>query len=71
LQRERQEQLHVALEVEKEIAQTDTLVREAIRQRDRLLSAVAQAPIQLMLLEDFALRWRRGSAGRGWKLATR
>jgi Domain of unknown function (DUF4349) len=53
LQRERKGQLHDALEVEKEIAQTDTRVREAIRQRDNLLFTVAQAHIQLMLLEDF------------------
>jgi hypothetical protein len=53
LQRERKGQLHDALEVEKEIAQTHTSVREAIRQRDSLLSTVAQAHIQLMLLEDF------------------
>jgi hypothetical protein len=53
LHRERKGQLHDALEVEKEIAQTDTSVREAIRQRDSLLSTVAQAHIQLMLLEDF------------------
>lgn len=53
LQRERKGQFHDALEVEKEIAQTDTSVREAIRQRDSLLSTVAQALIQLMLLEDF------------------
>ncbi len=53
LQRERKGQLHDALEVEKEIAQSDSAVREAIRQRDSLLSTVAQAHIQLMLLEDF------------------
>ncbi len=53
LQRDRKGQLHDALEVEKEIAQTDTAVREAIRQRDNLLSTVAQAHIQLTLLEDF------------------
>jgi hypothetical protein len=53
LQRDRKGQLHDALEVEKEIAQTDSAVREAIRQRDNLLSTVAQAHIQLTLLEDF------------------
>jgi hypothetical protein len=37
----------------KEIAQTDTSVRQAIRQRDCLLSTVAQAHIQLMPSEDF------------------
>jgi len=53
LQRDRKGQLHDALEVEKEIAQTDSAVREAIRQRDNLLSTLAQAHIQLTLLEDF------------------
>jgi len=53
LQRDRKGQLHEALEVEKEIAQADSAVREAMRQRDGLLSTVAQAHIRLTLLEDF------------------
>jgi Domain of unknown function (DUF4349) len=53
LQHDRKGQLHEALEVEKEIAQADSAVREAMRQRDGLLSTVAQAHIRLTLLEDF------------------
>jgi hypothetical protein len=53
LQRDSKGQLHDALEVEKEIAQADSAVRDATRQRDSLLSTVAQAHIRLALLEDF------------------
>ena len=53
LQRDSKGQLHDALEVEKEIAQADSAVRDATRQRDDLLSTVAQAHIRLALLEDF------------------
>lgn len=53
LQRDSKGQLHDALEVEKEIAQADSTVRDATRQRDSLLSTVAQAHIRLALLEDF------------------
>jgi hypothetical protein len=53
LLRERQGQLPDASEVEKEIAQTDASLREAVRQRASLLSTVAQAHIQLQLLENF------------------
>jgi hypothetical protein len=53
LQREQKGQLRDALEVEKEIAQADSAVREAARQHENLLSTVAQAHIQLTLLEDF------------------
>jgi len=63
LQRDRKGQLHDALEVEKEIAQTDSAVREAIRQRDNLLSTVAQAHIQLTLLEDFRAPLDAGFGG--------
>ncbi|MGH9746196.1 MAG: DUF4349 domain-containing protein [Candidatus Acidiferrales bacterium] len=63
LQHERRGQLHDALEVEKEIAQADLAVREAERQRDGLLSTVAQAHIQLTLLEDFRAPLEAGFAG--------
>jgi len=53
LQHDRKGQLHEALEVEKEIAQADSAVREAGRQSDGLLSTVAQTHIRLTLLEDF------------------
>ena len=53
LQREQKGQLHDALEVEKEIAQADSAVREAARQHESLLSTIARAHIQLTLLEDF------------------
>lgn len=53
LQREQKGQLRDALEVEKEIAQADSAVREAARQHENLLSTIAQAHIQLTLLEDF------------------
>jgi len=53
LQRDRKGQLHEALEVEKEIAQADSSVRDAMRQREALLSTVAQAHIRVTLLEDF------------------
>jgi len=53
LQRDSKGQLHDALEAEKEIAQADSAVRDATRQRDDLLSTVAQAHIRLALLEDF------------------
>jgi len=53
LQRDRKGQLHDALEVEKEIAQADSAVREAARQRNDLLSTVALARIHVTLLEDF------------------
>ena len=53
LQRERKGQLHEALEVEKEIAQADASVRDALRQREALVSTVAQAHIHVALLEDF------------------
>jgi hypothetical protein len=53
LQRERKGQLHDALEVEKEIAQADSSVRDALRQREALLSTVVQARIHVTLLEDF------------------
>jgi len=53
LRREQKGQLRDALEVEKEIAQADSAVREAARQQDALLSTVAQAHIQITLLEDF------------------
>ena len=53
LQRERKGQLHEALEVEKEIAQADASVRDALRQREALVSTVAQAHIHVTLLEDF------------------
>jgi hypothetical protein len=53
LQRDRKGQLHEALEVEKEIAQADSSVRDALRQREALLSTVAQAHIHVTLLEDF------------------
>ena len=53
LQHEQKGQLHDALEVEKEIAQADSAVREAARQRENLVSTIAQAHIQLTLLEDF------------------
>jgi len=53
LQRERKGQLHEALEVEKEIAQADASVRDALRQREALVSTVAQAHIRVILLEDF------------------
>lgn len=63
LQRERKGQLHDALAVEKEIAQADSAVREAMRQRDGLLSTVAQAHIQLALLEDFRAPLETNLAG--------
>ena len=53
LQHDSKGQLHDALEVEKEISQADSAVRDATRQRDGLLSTVAQAHIRLALLEDF------------------
>lgn len=53
LQREQKGQLRDALEVEKEIAQADSAVREAARQHENLLSTISQAHIQLTLLEDF------------------
>ena len=63
LQRDRTGQLHDALEVEKEIAQSDSAVREAIRQRGNLLSTVEQAHIQLALLEDFRAPLEMGFSG--------
>jgi hypothetical protein len=63
LQRERKGQLRDALEVEKEIAQADAAVREARRQRDSLLSTVAQAHIRVTLLEDFRAPLETGFAG--------
>ena len=53
LQRERKGQLQEALEVEKEIAQADASARDALRQREALVSTVAQAHIHVALLEDF------------------
>jgi len=53
LQREQKGQLRDALEVEKEITQADSAVHEAARQHENLLSTIAQAHIQLILLEDF------------------
>ena len=53
LQRAQKGQLRDALEVEKEIAQADSAVREAARQHENLLSTIAQAHIQFTLLEDF------------------
>jgi hypothetical protein len=63
LQRERKGRLHDALEVEKEIAQADSAVRETTRQRDGLLSTVAQARIHLTLLEDFRAPLETSFAG--------
>lgn len=53
LQRERKGQLHEALEVEKEIAQADAVVRQAVRDREALLSTTIRSHIEVMLLEDY------------------
>jgi hypothetical protein len=53
LQRNRKGELRDALEVEKEIAQANSAVREAVLQRDGLLSTVIQAHIHLALRENF------------------
>jgi hypothetical protein len=63
LQHERKGQLHDELEVEKEIAQADSVVREATRQRDTLLSTVVQAQVRLELLEDFRAPLKTSFAG--------
>lgn len=63
LQRDRKGQLHDALEVEKEIAQANSAVREAMLQRDGLLSMIVQAHIRLTLQEDFRAPLEMSFAG--------
>jgi Domain of unknown function (DUF4349) len=53
LQRERKGALADAVALEKDIAQADETVAQAERERDGLLSTVAQAHIQVTLLEDY------------------
>jgi hypothetical protein len=63
LQRNRKGQLRDALEVEKEIAQANSAVREAVLQRDGLLSTVIQAHIHLALRENFRAPLETSFAG--------
>jgi Domain of unknown function (DUF4349) len=53
LQRERKGELRDAVALEKDIAQASETAGEAQRQHENLLSTVAQAHIQLLLMEDY------------------
>ena len=53
LQRERKGELRDAVALEKDIAQADEALTQAQRQRDALLSTVAQAHIRVILIEDY------------------
>lgn len=63
LQRERKGELRDAVALEKDIAQANETVAEAQRQQENLVSTVAQAHVQLVLMEDYRAPLNANFAG--------
>jgi Domain of unknown function (DUF4349) len=63
LQRERKGELRDAIALEKDIAQANETVAEAERQRESLVSTVAQAHIHFLLMEDYRAPFDANFAG--------
>jgi hypothetical protein len=63
LQRERRGELRDVVALEKDIAQASEIAAEAQRERERLISTVAQVHIHLLLMEDFRAPFKANLAG--------
>jgi hypothetical protein len=63
LQRERRGELRDVVALEKEIAQANEAVAEAVRNHEGLLSTVAQAHIRITLIEDYRAPLQANLAG--------
>jgi hypothetical protein len=63
LQHDRKGELRDAVALEKDIAQASEALSEAERQREGLVSTVAQAHIRVTLIEDYRAPWHVSLAG--------